>query len=69
MDSHETSLLQTLARSKLQSTHNQHYARCADKSVIDAAIEALKGLKLEKSSIEEQNQAVVKSNGGDSKEA
>ncbi|KMS95668.1 hypothetical protein BVRB_006030 [Beta vulgaris subsp. vulgaris] len=75
MDSHEISLRQALAEKQAAVDAQANTVRdlkgsgAADKSAIDAAVEALKGLKLEKSSIEEKLQAIVKSNGGDSKEA
>ncbi|XP_021844746.1 glycine--tRNA ligase, mitochondrial 1 [Spinacia oleracea] len=75
MDSTEISLRQSLAEKQAavdaQATAVRELkgSSAADKASVNAAVEALKGLKLEKSSIEEQLQAILKSNGGESREA
>ena len=71
MDPKELELRQQLAEKlagidvQANSIRDLKASYAADKSVIDAAVETLKALKLEKSSIEMQLQEIVRSNGGD----
>ncbi|CAO2826934.1 unnamed protein product [Amaranthus hypochondriacus] len=71
MDPKELELRQQLAKKQAaidvqaNSIRDLKASDAADKSVIDAAVETLKALKLEKSSIETQLQEIVRSNGGD----
>lgn len=75
MDSTESSLRQSLAAKQAAVDAQANAVRelkassAADKSAVAAAVDALKALKIEKSSIEEELQSLVKSSGGESKEA
>lgn len=78
MDPQETSLRQSLAEKQAAIDAQANTVRelkasgTADKSAIDAALEALKGLKISKASIEDRLKAIVGSSGGggaDDKEA